>query len=56
LGSIGIHKNLNKDGYRITYPTKKVGDKDINIFHPINKEASRLIEDKIVFKAEQIFG
>ncbi len=56
LGSIGIHKKLDRSGYRITYPTKKIGDKDINIFHPINKEVSKLIEDEIVKKVNGLFA
>lgn len=54
LGSIGIHKKLDGTGYRLTYPTKKVGDKNINIYHPINKETSRAIEKAIISKAEKI--
>ncbi len=56
LGSIGIYKRLDGKGYRITYPTKKVGNKSINIFHPINKEAGAEIERTILDKAEQILG
>lgn len=56
LGSIGIHKKLNGNGYRLTYPTKKIGDKNINIYHPINRETSGLLEEKIIEKAEEILG
>ncbi|MCX6781896.1 MAG: septation protein SpoVG family protein [Candidatus Magasanikbacteria bacterium] len=56
LGSIGIHKKLDGSGYRITYPTKKIGEKDINIFHPINKEVSKLIEDEIIKKVNRLFA
>ena len=55
LGSIGIHSKLDGSGYRITYPTKKVGDKDINIYHPINKNVSRIIEEAITEKMKKIF-
>ncbi|MEI7498038.1 MAG: septation protein SpoVG family protein [Candidatus Falkowbacteria bacterium] len=54
LGSIGIHKRRDGSGYRLTYPTKKIGDKDINLYHPINVEASRLIEEAIIAKAKMI--
>lgn len=54
LGSIGIYRKLDGSGLRITYPTKKVGDKNINIYHPINKELSRLIEDAVIEKAEKL--
>jgi DNA-binding cell septation regulator SpoVG len=56
LGSIGIHKKIDGNGYRLTYPTKKIGDKNINIYHPINKETSKLLEEKIIEKAEDILG
>lgn len=56
LGSIGIHAKLDKSGYRITYPTKKVGERDLNIFYPINREMSKKIEEAIIKKAEQMFG
>ena len=55
LGSIGIHKRLDGSGYRITYPTKLIGNKNINIYHPINKEASKIIEKAIILKVEKLF-
>lgn len=33
-----------KGGYRLVYPTKKVGDKQQNIFHPINAVVGSQIE------------
>jgi stage V sporulation protein G len=56
LGSIGVHKKLDGSGYRITYPTKKVADKDFHIFHPINKQASKEIEEAIISKTKEIIG
>ena len=54
LGSIGVHKRLNGSGFRITYPTKKIADKDFHIFHPINRQASEEIEKAIISKAVEI--
>ena len=54
VGSLGVYTRLNGSGYRITYPTKKIGDKDINIYHPINKETSKAIEEAIIPEAEKI--
>lgn len=54
LGSVGVHTRLDGSGYRITYPTKKIGEKNINIYHPINKETSRVIEEAIISKAKEI--
>ena len=56
LGSIGVHTRLDGTGYRITYPTKKVADKDFHIFHPINKETSEAIKEAIISKAKKILG
>ena len=50
LGFIGIHTKLDRSGYRITYPTKKVGEKSLNIFYPLNRETSKMIEEAIIEK------
>lgn len=54
LGSVGVFTRLNGSGYRITYLTKKIGEKNINIYHPINKETSKEIEEAIISEAEKI--
>jgi DNA-binding cell septation regulator SpoVG len=56
LGSIGIHTKLDGFGYRLTYPTKKIGDRDMNIYHPTSKEMSAAIEREIIAKAERILN
>lgn len=56
LGSIGVYTRLDGTGYRITYPTKKVGSKDMNIFFPLNKESSKMIEAAIIKKAQEILS
>ena len=55
LGSIGVYSRLDGTGYRITYPTKKVGGKDLNIYHPINRDLGKTIEDAIIAKARELF-
>ncbi len=56
LGSMGVYSRLDGTGYRITYPTKKVGDKDLNIYHPISRDLGKAIEDAIIVKAQDLFG
>lgn len=56
LGSMGVYSRLDGTGYRITYPTKKVGGKDLNIYHPINRDLSQEIEAAITDKARELFG
>ena len=55
IGSLGIHRRLDGSGYRITYPTKKVGSKQLNYFHPITKEAGASIERAVVEKCFELF-
>jgi DNA-binding cell septation regulator SpoVG len=50
LTGIGIHKRFDGQGYRLTYPTKRPGLHDTNLFHPISKPGSQLIE-KAIFEA-----
>ena len=50
LSSIGIFTRLNGQGYRITYPTKKVGSLDMQIFHPISKGFGKEIEKEVIKK------
>jgi DNA-binding cell septation regulator SpoVG len=54
LGSIGIHKRLDGNGFRITYPTRKIGESNMAVFHPLDRELSKEIEQAIVSKAEKI--
>lgn len=53
LGSIGIHSKLT-GGYRLTYPTRQTGDKNFNIYHPINKDTSEIIEQAIISKYKEV--
>ena len=53
LGSIGILTRPN-GGYRLVYPTKKVAEKNLNIFYPINREFAQLVEDEIVRQFEDV--
>lgn len=54
LGSIGVHSRL--DGtFRITYPTKKLGSKELNLYHPINRDVGKLIEQAVIEKCQQLF-
>jgi stage V sporulation protein G len=56
LGFIGVYTRLDGLGYRLTYPTKKIGDNSINIYHPINKEAGKAVEEAVFKKLKEIFN
>lgn len=53
LGSIGIHSKLG-GGYRLTFPTKAVGDRDLHIYHPTTRELSLLIEHEVIERYQHI--
>ena len=55
LGSIGI-MTRPQGGYRLVYPTKKVADRNLNIFYPINKETAQLIESEVVKQFEEVMN
>ena len=54
IGSIAIHQRLDGQGYRLTYPTKKSNLTDRPLFHPINREASTMIETAIFEKLKNV--
>lgn len=56
LSSIGVHKKLADDGYRITYPTKKLGMNQLQIFHPITREMSLAIEQAIFEELKNVMS
>lgn len=54
LGSIAVYTRTD-GSYRLLYPTKKLGERFVNLFHPISREASKQIENAIFKKCEEIF-
>jgi stage V sporulation protein G len=55
VGSLGVHKLLDGSGYRITYPTKKIGLRQLNYVHPVTKDAGKAIELAIIAKCSELF-
>lgn len=55
LGSIAIMTRPT-GGYRLIYPTKKLGTKGINLFHPINRDFAQIIEKAILEKFEDVMS
>lgn len=41
-------------GYRLSYPTKKVGEQNMPIFYPINKYIGEEITKHIVYRYEEL--
>jgi stage V sporulation protein G len=53
FGSIGIYTRP-EGGYRLTYPTRKAGTGNFNIFHPINRNIASEIENAVISKYEDV--
>lgn len=53
LGSIAI-MTRPLGGYRLVYPTKKLGQRDINLFHPIEKSFAQSIEEAVITKLKNV--
>jgi len=54
LGGIAIHRKLVGPGYRLTYPTRRVGDSQFNVFHPIRKPLGLAIEAAVFAKLKDV--
>lgn len=48
VSDIAIHSRPDGSGYRLVYPTKVLHNgKEIDCFYPINRDASKAIEDQV---------
>jgi stage V sporulation protein G len=51
LGNIAVMTRTDGSGYRLVFPTKKIGETNIPIYHPINAlfsdRLTEAIEEKI---------
>ena len=53
IGSVGIYTRP-LGGYRLIYPTKKLGEKNIPLAYPIDKTVGREIEEMVIKKFEEV--
>ena len=53
FSSIGIYTRP-KGGYRLTYPIRKTQMSSMPVFHPINKEVAKKVEEAVISKYEEI--
>ena len=54
LNSIAVYTKLD-GSYRLLYPTKVVGDRSLGLFYPINRQASKAIEEAVFKKCSEVF-
>ena len=55
VSSVAIYTRLDNLGYRLVYPSKKVGEKNINTFHPLTREVGQAIDEAVIKKVNEIF-
>jgi stage V sporulation protein G len=53
--SVGIHTRIG-GGYRLTFPYRKVGNRDIYVFYPTNKELGDEIERAVSVVFEDVMS
>lgn len=53
LGSVAILSRPG-GGYRLLYPTRKIGTNHIDVFHPINRDVGMAIEAAVTQKFEEV--
>lgn len=56
LSGIAVHRKLVGSGYRLTYPTRKVGEAQFSVFHPIRKPIGLAIEEAIFAKLKDVLS
>ncbi len=47
LGNIAIFTNMHREGYRLVFPEKKIQEKSISIFYPLNTDFYFLLEEAV---------
>lgn len=52
-GSVAV-MTRPQGGYRLLYPTKKLGERQLNVFYPIGREIGSAIESEVVAKLEDV--
>ncbi len=55
MGSVAVFSRPN-GSYRLVYPTRKVADQNINIFHPITHEVGQQVEVAVNEKVSEVFS
>ncbi len=56
LGSIGVHHKLDGSGFRLTFPTRRAGDGQAHVFHPIRQDLSKRLETAIFEKMKNVMS
>lgn len=55
VGNVALYTRL-AGGYRLVWPTRRVGDKDLPLIHPINKQSAELVESVVTEKYNTLMG
>ena len=54
LGSIGLHQKRSGEGYRITFPTRKIANTNISVYNPTSVEVTQQLLNEISKKAKNM--
>jgi stage V sporulation protein G len=53
VSSVAVYTRL-MGGYRLVFPSKKVGSYEQTVCYPISKELGKIIEEKVTKKIEEV--
>jgi hypothetical protein len=53
--SVGIHTRVG-GGYRLTFPYRKVGNQDMHVYYPVNKQLGTAIEEAVSIAFEDVMS
>lgn len=56
IDGVGVHEKLDGSGFRLTYPTKRTGDRVFNVCHPVTPQLSKIIEHEIFQKLKTVIN
>ena len=56
LSGIAIHSKLVGSGYRLTYPTRRIGKVQFSLFHPIRRQIGLAIEQAIIDELKNVMS
>ena len=57
ISSVAVYTRLNGNGeFRLVYPSKQIGPKEVNVIYPINKQVGDYIEKEVSKTVRAIFN
>lgn len=56
ISSVAVYAKKDQSGYRLVWPGKKVGERSIQLVHPISKRLEEEIEKNVFQKVNEVLN